>query len=122
MIRASVDNFHQMRKERYRRGPNSWEGFWLGSFDYPRLRSELLDPLGPGGSGLYRPAVHDVASDRLLDLPRSQAPSGAVLVLDGLFLHRDELAAFWDLSVFLDVPFDVTAARMAVRDGTDHCR
>ena len=39
-------------------------------------------------------------------------------VVEGLFLHRDELAHRWDYSVFLDVPFEVTAARMAVRDGT----
>jgi uridine kinase len=41
-----------------------------------------------------------------------------VLVVDGLFLHRDELAGAWDLSVFLDVPFTATAQRMALRDGT----
>jgi uridine kinase len=39
-------------------------------------------------------------------------------VLDGLFLHRDELAGYWDFSVFLTAPFAVTAARMAVRDGS----
>ena len=38
--------------------------------------------------------------------------------MDGLFLHRAELAADWDFSIFLDVPFAVTAARMAVRDGS----
>jgi hypothetical protein len=32
--------------------------------------------------------------------------------------HRDELRDLWELSVFLDVPFDVTAARMAARDGS----
>jgi hypothetical protein len=33
-------------------------------------------------------------------------------------LHRDELVAAWDLSVFLHAPFTVTAQRMALRDGT----
>lgn len=46
------------------------------------------------------------------------APEGAVLVVDGLFLHRAELEGLWDFTVFLDVPFAVTAARMALRDGT----
>jgi uridine kinase len=41
-----------------------------------------------------------------------------VLVVDGLFLHRDELADFCDFSVFLVAPFAVTVARMAARDGT----
>ena len=35
-----------------------------------------------------------------------------------MFLHRDELVERWDLSVFLDVPFTVTARRMARRDGS----
>jgi uridine kinase len=41
-----------------------------------------------------------------------------VLVVDGLFLHRDELAGHWDLSVFLTAPFAVTVGRMAARDGS----
>ncbi|RSM50529.1 uridine kinase, partial [Actinoplanes sp. ATCC 53533] len=44
---------------------------------------------------------------------------GTVLIVDGLFLHRDEIVDAWDLSVFLDVPFSVTANRMASRDGTN---
>lgn len=40
-----------------------------------------------------------------------------MLVLDGLFLRRDELQAYWDFSVWLEVPFAVAAARMARRDG-----
>jgi uridine kinase len=119
VIRASVDGFHHVREVRYRRGRDSWLGFWLDSFDYVRLRSDLLDPLGPGGSGRYRGAVHDVETDQMLDRPWAQAPPRAVLVLDGLFLHRDELAGTWDSSVFLDVPFAVSAARMAIRDGSD---
>ena len=36
-----------------------------------------------------------------------------------MFLHRDELAPYWDASIFLDVPFTGTAARMAVRNGSN---
>ncbi|MET8311615.1 hypothetical protein [Micromonospora sp. NPDC005173] len=49
--------------------------------------------------------------------PLTAAPA-AVLIIDGLFLQRDELVTAWDLSVFLDVPFAETAKRMAMRDGT----
>jgi uridine kinase len=78
----------------------------------------VLEPFAPGGSRRYRPAAHDLATDAVLDTPPQPAPRDAVLVVDGLFLHRDELADAWDLSVFLDVPFTETARRMAVRDGT----
>lgn len=67
--------------------------------------------------GTYLPAVHDVETDRILDAPRLPVPTGAVLLVDGIFLHRDELRDVWDESVFLDVPFDVSVPRMAGRDG-----
>ena len=44
--------------------------------------------------------------------------SAGVVIVEGMFLHRDELAGRWDLSVFLDVPFAETARRMAARDGS----
>lgn len=117
-VRVSVDDFHHPRAIRYRRGRTSPEGFWLDSFDYERLRADVLEPLGPGGSRRYRPVAHDLASDELVESPVHLAAPAAVLVVDGLFLHRDELRDLWDMTVFLDVPFAETARRMAARDGT----
>lgn len=119
VIRVSVDDFHNVRAIRYRRGRLSPEGFWLDAFDYDRLRSDVLDPLGPAGSRRYRRAAHDLTTDRVLTPPYETAAPNAVLVTDGLFLHRDELATCWDFSVLLAVPFDVTTRRMAARDGTN---
>ena len=41
-----------------------------------------------------------------------------MLVVDGIFLHRPELRAVWNLSVFLEVPTEVALQRCAARDGT----
>src|SRR5205085_2206643 len=82
VIRASVDAFHRPRAQRYRRGRQSPSGFWLDSYDYDRLRADLLDPLGPGGSRHYRTAAHDLATDRPVDGGWAVAPPCAVLVLD----------------------------------------
>lgn len=117
VVRVRLDDFLHPRDVRYRRGRESPEGFFHDSYDLAAVRREVLEPLGPGGDGWYRAAVHDHASDAALDLPRRQAAPGAVLVLDGLFLHRDELVSLWDLSVLVTAPFDVTYARMAARDG-----
>lgn len=118
VVRARADDFHQPRTERHRRGRDSPEGFWLDSYDYPALQERVLRPFGPGGSLRYRTASHDLTSDRRQDPPIHEAAAGAVLVVDGLFLHRDELVGCWDLSVFLQVPFAVSVARMAARDGS----
>lgn len=118
VVRISLDDFHNVRAVRYRRGRESPEGFWRDSYNYARFRADVLEPFGPNGSRRYRSAGHDLVTDAILTPEPRLAPLGAVLVVDGLFLHRDELAAAWDLSVFLDVPFTVTAQRMARRDGS----
>jgi len=38
--------------------------------------------------------------------------------VDGIFLHRPELRAHWDISIFLEVAFAVSRERNAARDGT----
>lgn len=118
LIRASVDGFHNPRAVRYRRGRNSPEGFYRDSYDYGAFERVLLTPLSPGGSGRYRTAVHDVALEQPVTVPEQKAEAGAILILDGIFLHRPELRGFWDVSVWLEVPFEISVARMARRDGS----
>jgi len=117
VVRIGVDGFHRPRDERYRRGRQFPEGFWADSYDYDALRTQVLEPFAPGGSRRFRRAVRDVVTDTPLDLPREHGTDSTVVVVDGIFLHRDELAAWWDFSVYLDVGFAETFARMSVRDG-----
>ena len=119
VVRASVDGFHRPRAERHRRGRTSPEGFFRDSFDYPRLVELLIEPLGPGGSGRFVRAVHDVHAESSLEPVSESAEPGAILVLDGIFTHRPELARFWDYSVWLEVPFAVSIPRVAARDDAD---
>ena len=116
VIRASVDGFHHPRAVRYTRGPDSPEGYFLDSFDYATLKRELLDPLGPEGDARFRPAAFDYRVDRAVESPRRVAARNAVLLFDGVFLLRPELQASWDLTVWLDVPFEITVGRAVARD------
>ncbi len=118
VIRASADDFHHSKAVRHRRGRDSPEGFFYDSFDLDQLRRRLLDPLGPDGDRRFVRRIHDVTTDERIDANVEVARDGQVLVLDGLFLHRAELRDVWDLSVYLDVPFEVSVARMADRDGS----
>lgn len=115
VLRISVDDFHNIADVRYRRGRDSAKGFWLDAFDYERLIADVFRPLRE--SRRYRPVAHDLASDRLLHPARQSAAPGTVVIVDGLFLQRAELAGQFDLVVYLDVPFEVAAARLHARDG-----
>jgi uridine kinase len=116
VIRGSVDGFHRPRADRYRRGELSAEGYYHDAFDYPALRANLLDPLGPGGTGRYRTATFDFRTDQPRAEPFQRAAADAVLVFDGVFLLRPELSDAWDLRIFLDVPFPETLRRAVERD------
>lgn len=115
VIRASVDGFHHPKEVRYRLGRGSPEGFYRDSYDYEAFKEVLLDPLSPGGSGRYRTAVHDVELESPVTVPEKVAKPGAVLVSDGIFLHRPELRGYWDVSVWLGVAFSVSIPRGAQR-------
>jgi len=116
VVRASVDDFHHPRAIRWQRGRTSPEGFFLDSYDYERFTGLLLTPFAAGRP--FRRASHDLETDEYVDAPAEVASPSALLLADGIFLHRDELVGHWDFSVFLDVGFAVSVARMAVRDGS----
>ena len=63
-------------------------------------------------------AVHDVEREVVVDRePETAAGPDALLVVDGIFLHRPELADLWDASVWVDVPFEVSVPRGNARFG-----
>jgi uridine kinase len=115
-ILASVDGFHRPRRERYRRGSLSAEGYYEDAFDYDAVLTSVLEPLGPGGNGRYRTAVFDHEADIVLDQPPKDAADGAVLLFDGVFLLRPRLRDVWDLSIFVDVSPAEAVRRALVRD------
>ena len=123
VFRAGIDGFHRPRSDRYLRGRNSPEGFYRDSFDYATFRRVLIDPFRDGaqtaGTTGFQLAAFDVVRDAPVESQWVTAPLDAVLVVDGIFLHRPELRDLWDWSIWLDVPFEVSYARMALRDGSD---
>jgi len=116
VIRASIDGFHRPRVERYEQGADSSLGYYEDSFDCERLRNELLQPLGPNGSRLYRSRIFDYRTDRPVEAAAERASDAAVLLFDGVFLLRPELADAWDFRIFVVAGFNEILRRVRVRD------
>ena len=93
------------------------------AMDWRRLRAEALEPL----------RAEKPARWRAFDFEAGARPDGtytlrsdfvelepaAVVVLDGAYSTRPELADLIDLSVLVDVPVDVRHARIAAREERD---
>jgi uridine kinase len=100
VVRSTTDSFHNPRAVRYRRGRTSAEGYYRDSHDLGSIRELLMDPFLAGTA--IRVAVFDETSDRPVDVSPQLPPKAAVLVFDGLFIHRPELRRYWDYSIYLD--------------------
>ncbi|WP_309133469.1 uridine kinase [Cellulomonas sp.] len=111
-----VDDFFNVAAVRHARGRTSAEGSWLDAINTPALRS-TLDHLAAQGDGLYRAASIDHRTGKPCDLPPQAAAPRALVLVEGIFLHRDELADYWDFSIWLDVAPGEAARRMVLRDG-----
>lgn len=119
VIVIHADNFLNPSAIRHAKGRTSPEGFWKDTYNYAALRALVFVPLAANGDGWYSPASYDHHKDQIAMGELLCAPSNALVLVEGMFLHRDELTSLWDASVFLDVPFSETAARMAVRNGSN---
>ncbi|MFI1621727.1 hypothetical protein ACH4VT_32870 [Streptomyces lydicus] len=115
-IHLSMDGFHHPRAHRHRQGRDSAHGYYQDAYDFPAFARSVLVPLGPGGDHRYRSRIIDLASDQAIDEPPVTAPADAVLVVDGSFLQRHELAGLWDEVVFADTSFPVARRRGTRRD------
>lgn len=115
-IHLSTDDFHHPRAHRYRQGRGSAAGYYEDAFDLVSLARLVLVPLGPGGDGTYRPRLLDLENDVRLDDQTATAPADAIVIVDGSFLQRPELADCWDEVVFVDTCFEVARERGARRD------
>lgn len=118
---VSIDDFHNVREVRHKQGKESPLGFFEDSFDYESLKDRVLIPIRDSNGALVSiiPGSHDLNSDLLITPEALQLEPSSVVIIEGIFLHRDEIRDFFDFTVFLEVPFSESVRRMANRDGSN---
>lgn len=91
----AAESFWRDASLRLEYGHEDVESFanWL---DAAALRREVLDPLGPDGSGLYLPSLRDPATNRATRVRARRAVAGAIVIVSGELLLGGSL------------PFDAT--------------
>ena len=101
--RVRGDDWLRARSLRLEHGRDDPDAYYEGWLDMYALRREVLDPLGPGGSGRWTARLRDPEADRPYREPAVDAVPGLVVVVDGPFLARWELADAFDVVVHLQV-------------------
>ncbi|MGI8946812.1 MAG: uridine kinase [Ornithinimicrobium sp.] len=112
VLGVSMDGFHHPTAQRYARGRTA-QTYYRDAFDYPAFARLVLEPFRAGREIVA--AAHDVSTGHPVSPDPVEADDDAVLLVDGVFLHRPELVARWDASLFVHVPFEVSVPRGQAR-------
>ncbi|GHF84621.1 hypothetical protein FHX82_001080 [Amycolatopsis bartoniae] len=101
VLRVSTVDFLRPASLRFEKGKQDPDARYYDWLDEGALRREVLDPIGPGGTGLVLPALWDASRDRATRLDRVELPPGGVVIVDGELLLGRGLP--FDLAVHLAV-------------------
>jgi uridine kinase len=84
-----------------------------GDFDWCRLRDQVLEPLRRGQTARYD--RYDWLKDDLTDT--REIPQGGVVIVEGVYSSRRELAALYDMRLWVECPREQRLSRGLERDG-----
>jgi len=114
-VKISIDKFHNSKTIRMMKGELSPEGFFYDSFNIEKIIECVLAPIKSGHGNIIN-GIYDYKTEMNTDVLQTPVSNNLIVLFDGIFLNRNELYLFWDLSVFLDVSFDTVLKRAIERD------
>ncbi len=98
-----LDDFHLMRNERHVEGLSEPVQFYEHIFDFERLRNEILKPIRDEGNLETTLICLDVLENTWTVERQYLVNDGTVVLLEGVFLFRPDIAHFLDLIIYLHV-------------------
>jgi uridine kinase len=108
---VEMDDFFRPSSERLPGDPRDKQ---VGAdFDWPRLCEQVLRPLAAGATARYQ--RYDWGTDRLAEW--HAVPPGGMVIVEGVYCTRDELAGFYDFTIWIECPRELRLVRGIARDG-----
>ena len=109
-----IDDFIVERHRRYETGQSEAMEYYALQWDVDLLVQTLFEPLRQGETTLTLPYY---ARDRDKIVIRTiEIASNALVLIEGIFLLRDEWRPYFDYIVYLDCPREVRYERVLNRD------
>jgi len=115
VIRISIDKFHNTKEIRLAKGDLSPEGFFEDSFNIDKIKELVLDPIKNNETAIIT-GIFDYRNESEINQNKIIIEPNLIVLFDGIFLNRNELTKYWDISIFLDVSFETVIKRALIRD------
>lgn len=114
-VHVSIDGYHHDRARRYRQGRDSAVGYYEDAYDEDAfVRLVLL--ASQGERPQYTSAIHDLVSDKYLDMEPLELDHNAIIISDGSYLFKSIYRPHWDLKIFLKADQAIAMERGVSRD------
>ncbi len=84
-------------------------------FDWERVLSNILVPVSQNREGVYQ--RYDWETDSLAEWRK--IPVGGIVIIEGVYSTRKELANFYELTIWVDCPREIRLLRGMERDGEE---
>jgi len=110
-----LDDFHNPKAVRYA-GEDEAENYYTRSFNLNIIVEKLLKPLRKNKTYSTTMTVLDWHTDKYDTERKYVFSQDTMVIFEGVFLFRKELAPYIDYKIFLDIPFDESKKRAKERD------
>jgi len=110
-----IDDFQNPREIRYA-GNDQAENYYTKSFNNKFLIEKLLEPIKQKGKISTKLTVLNLDTDKFDTVRNYKVRPDTVVLLEGVFLFKKELAPFIDYKIYLDISFEESRKRAKLRD------
>lgn len=114
-IVVHLDDFIHMEKVRYNEDFEEWYGYYYLQWRYDYLIDKLLGPLKNGLAIHETIELYDKETDSYI-MQEIEIPLGTTVIVEGVFLQRPELRAYFDRVIYLEVDRGTRIKRVVDRD------
>jgi phosphoglycolate phosphatase-like HAD superfamily hydrolase/uridine kinase len=110
-----VDDFHNPKAIRYA-GDDQADNYFNKSFNINLIIEKLLAPLQKKRPVTLKLKTLNWETDRYENKRGYTINQDTIVIFEGVFLFRKELAPYIDYKIFLDIPFEESKKRAILRD------
>lgn len=110
-----IDDFIHPKAIRYNDNYAEWECYYNLQWRYDYLKDEIIKPIKRGLDFHKQIELYNKDNDTYF-LNDTYIPSGSIVIIEGVFLQREELKEFFNYMIYIDIPEEVRLERVLKRD------
>ena len=111
-----IDDFIHPRNIRYNDNYPEWECYYNLQWRYDYLKNDIIKPMKNGSDFIGDIELYDKDHDSYFS-QNIYVPNGSIVIIEGIFLQRQELKGIFDFMIYIDVPQEIRLDRVLERDG-----